>query len=208
MNLAKIEAALCAITWAVIAFGCTGAAGGNGDPGPAGPPGPKGDKGDPGEQGPPGEGGISYTDGARVSVRIATYTGDDGLVYSSFAGFVDSVYGPCSFAPATDGKMRCMPYSTASIFFDDAACSSAVAPLLTPECGSPVPKYVTEGVDACGVVQIRPLGAAVMPAAVWAKAANGNCSPTGVLPSPFVYYAAGAPIAPSEFVAATIITDP
>lgn len=208
-------------------MGCSGTAGGEGQegpPGPQGPPGPTGavgpsgpqgepgepgTKGDPGEQGPPGEGGEGHTNGSRITVRRITWNGEDGLVYSAFGGFGDSVFGGCSFLRAEDGVTRCLPAGTGALYYADAACATGLSVVYLPPC-TPSPLYAYESIPmGCDTaLRVRPVLASTSPAAVWAIDAAGDCVPSIVLPAPWTYFDLGPAIDPTEFVAADIVTDP
>jgi hypothetical protein len=193
--------------------GCTGVAGGNGTNGEQGPPGPPGPKGDPGEQGPPGSpggGSESFTPGSRITRQTNTWIGADGFKSTGLGGFYDTKLDmACAPARAEDDVSRCLP-PVGYIQYVDAACSAAVHAQTT--CIN-VPSHVSEiaGGGACGTytLRARPVGASAMaPAAVWTLSADGMCTTSIALPSPYLYFDLGAPIDPAEFVAIDAQTDP
>lgn len=140
--------------------------------------------------------------------------GEDGSKF--FAGTYDSKRKEdCVFLPMTDGKRRCAPLSSSVRLYDaalvvpeyiDPSCASRVVSFVPSTCKAD-PLYAHVIADAsCPTYDFVTLVLVPTPPTVYHKIGNTCVSaPTTTKTN---YYLADAHIAPSEFVAASIVTDP
>lgn len=133
--------------------------------------------------------------------------GEDGS--KSYDGWWDSKRGDyCGFMLMVDGTNRCVPFGhNASVFYTDALCTMRVAvKSVSPgACARPAP-YAVETVffSACDVrYRFYEIGASMVPAEVYMKAVDGVCVKLGGASAKNEYYATGAEVPPSAFVAGT-----
>ena len=110
------------------ADGARGPAGAVGERGPAGEPGAPGPAGAAGKDGAPGPVGpenATTRSGSRIRARYLL--GADGS--RQWLSWTDTMTGqPCTYRAASDKLTRCLPekFFGGSVFFSDAACTSAV----------------------------------------------------------------------------------
>src|SRR5262245_584638 len=153
---------------------------------------------------------LIFESGTRLRARVF----DDGVGTLEFRGWYDTdLDTDCSFLPAQDGRMRCLPendWGTAltarHIVYLDAKCSVAARSL---SIGRPIPKLVvgdprTE--DLCAefgaAVPVYELGEAIAPPSVYHRDDFGECTPFNVNPSYELIHALGNEVTPDRFVAA------
>lgn len=233
-----VVAPVVALFCVFVACGQDGAQGVAGPPGAAGQPGENGAigqggaSGEGGANGSNGEGGaneggtstapVDPTSGSRIKTRFTTTTtvGTDGATQTTkyFAGWFDSQRNePCSVAPASDGKNRCLPAGTAAFgggaYMADAACTKPIVAVVpyTATCGTPpftVPKYVTAPVtvSGCSGTKLSAVGAKLA-LATWYVKSGVNCLSAGAPPAAYdIYDASGAEIPATDFVEFTVTT--
>lgn len=191
--------------------GPPGADGAQGPQGPQGVPGVQGadgEQGVQGEQGPPGEG--SAQSGARL--KALRHAATDGA--GTFVGWYDSEKGVnCTFIRATDGVIRCLPnYVTVTVVYTNPTCTTLAVyhPFVGCSLGPFVSIYSPS--PACALdplYDVRSVGAKLAAGTPLYQISpvNQACVSTSVNQGLDVF-AAGPVIVPSEFVAATVETDP
>jgi hypothetical protein len=135
---------------------------------------------------------------------------------SSFVGWYDSQRNEdCGFGPAPDGATRCLPQTYVTAFlYADSGCSEPIYGINTEQlqdgCAS-LPAYIwsTSGgsPNACGIMEggnraLRTLGAGTNPSTVY-YATGANCTeyPQTIVDT-MSFFALGAQIPMSSFVAA------
>lgn len=213
---------------AALLVGCSGSGGdafdgSNGADGKDGKDGLNGADGKPGEQGPPGPAGEpgseAQTSGSRLKAQWLA--GEDGS--RQFSAFYDTtLQARCFFQQVTPGDWRCVSQPAdigGSAVFSNPTCTNAVAISYGSDCAPTpaphayVPAYVSY--DACKgfTVKTYAVGAAIAkPAKVYAINTISGCVEMMSAPHPASkYYQTGAEfvaIDPSEFVGATLETDP
>jgi hypothetical protein len=143
-------------------------------------------------------------------LKTQRYVGADGS--SSFLGMYDSQLNvACSFQKAADGSTRCLPgYPGAgdALYFADAACSQLVA-FVYPGCVAPQYAFWSDTTTSClttRAVHIYSVAGAYS-GAVYAGTPS-NCVAEPGLATAYTFYSLENEIAPSQFVQATVQTDP
>ncbi len=155
------------------------------------------------EAAPPTSGSaLPWTSGTRLRARVTTVD-----TARTFAGWHDLMLGvDCSFAVASDGKIRCLPDDAASSFYDDVNCTSAVGAIASGKS----PKYLSEPAAAfvCGKGTAFYLPGAVYTPASLFQFDGTSCQPAGGTSAGFTYVHLGAQVDPGTFVAATEALEP
>jgi hypothetical protein len=142
------------------------------------------------------------TNGQRLK---ATYRqGEDGSKEFVAGVWFDSGRNEnCSFALASDGKLRCLPNGQATSVYADSQCTTAI--VMGP-AGCTAPSYAI-GMDntTCGTggAHVYKIGAAAAPTTVYASA-QGQCFSAGPAATGYSYYSVGAEIPASSFVSANV----
>lgn len=142
--------------------------------------------------------------GSRLKPRYRL--GDDGAKEFLAGSWWDAQRGEeCSFGPAADGKIRCLPAATDFRYYADASCTTPMV-LLQGACTPP--KYGLSTTDAAcgldpGASHIYSIGAATTPAMIYGKS-GASCFAIGPASSDYQYYTVGAEVPASSFVASTI----
>ena len=157
----------------------------------------------PGDDAPPGE-DVLYLSGSRIKSVFAK--GSDGS--KVFQGNHDSMRNEdCSFQPAADGMRRCLPTDVmyTSAYYSDAACTMEVG--LRLSCVATIPKYIRAPADpTCGgAVGSRFYLSGAPTTTVFVKS-GASCTSTPALAG-YTLHLRGAEVAPTEFVAATIVIE-
>jgi hypothetical protein len=115
----------------------------------------------------------------------------------------------CAFSTAADGKQRCLPEGAEATIFADSACTT---PVLTVPSGCAAPPYGigTAATSTCGATtagaQIFSVGAAMTPTTLYVQSGT-SCYSAGPAATTFSYYALGAQIPATSFVAASSAHD-
>lgn len=140
--------------------------------------------------------------GTRLRAKVRT--GDDGSKeYIAGIWYDSERQEDCVFAAAADGKERCIPPSQNTlILFADSACKQQVA-IATAGCA---PRYAAvPEPSTCGssIVHIHSIGATMTPSKLY-MSADGMCMDAGPADPSAVYYAVGAEVPASSFVASTV----
>jgi hypothetical protein len=141
-------------------------------------------------------------------LKVQTWVGLDGS--SLAAGMYDSqLKTQCSFAVASDGSMRCLPFSGAVIasiglFYADSGCS---VPLAVGGAGCAIPSYVYTGTNTCGTTAYTFSSISGSFAGTVYEGSPSSCTavPASSLASDTLY-SVGAELPPSTFVQATLTT--
>jgi hypothetical protein len=109
-----------------------------------------------GDVGAPGDGGGQHS-ASGTRLKVASYVGADGSAFVRGDAYDSALDVLCSFVPATDGTVRCMPTPfTATIVYSDSGCSNAVVSSFYG-CETEVSKFVSvqHTSDACPPVAMR-----------------------------------------------------
>lgn len=145
------------------------------------------------------------TSGTRLKAR--TLNGEDGSRQTVIGWFDSQRNENCSFSPAADGSMRCMPATSVSAtgsYFVDAACTEELVVVLVAQCTG-IPKYATRYVSQSDCLygsSIYPVGAEYVGTALYVK--NGTtCTATTTSPAQLRYFRLGAEVTAASFVRAT-----
>jgi len=155
-------------------------------------------------------GGTSGGGGSGSRLKASRFQGADGS--NPFIEWRDSARKgePCNFSTAADGKTRCLPVSSSHGIntYADSACTKVITFTLA---GCAPGKYVsdTETGDKCTekrAVHIYPVEGTYAGALIWEKV-DGKCTDRSRVNEADAY-SLGAEINPSEFVEATVQTDP
>jgi hypothetical protein len=147
------------------------------------------------------------TDGRRLKAQYML--GDDGSKAYVPGVWFDSMRNEtCSFAPAADGMMRCLPEGVQSDVFSDAACTM---PLLIATSGCAAPAYgLTTDSAMCsttaGATHVYALGQTMTPTMMYVTSGT-QCFPAGPPSTGFTFYGLGAEIPASSFVSASSAHD-
>jgi hypothetical protein len=142
------------------------------------------------------------SNGTRLRAKVRT--GDDGSKeYISGIWYDTERQEDCVFAPAADGKERCIPPSQNTVtLFADSACKQQIAVAIAG-CA---PKYATvPELSTCGssVLHIYSIGATMNLSKVYLSV-DGMCMDVGPADPNAVYYEIGAEVPASSFVASTV----
>lgn len=147
--------------------------------------------------------------GSRLKAR--RHIAEDGAI-SDILGWHDSKRNEdCGFRTATDSALRCMPGTSASVieFYTDAACTipKLAGQVFNVQCAPE--KYVFRTDTAGCLVKyalhnvLNKIDATIL----FSKKSDGTC--VQFVPLSFYdYHDIGPEIHPTEFVAATLVTDP
>lgn len=173
----------------------------------------KGGAGNTGMTGGMPEASADPESGSRLKAKYRT--GDDGSkAYLPGVWFDSQRQEDCSFGSADDGKERCLPTAESyaalnGYYFSDAGCTVPVA----YAGGGCAPKYVIgNGGSGCYgsptayTSQIFKVGAKLNQATLYIKS-GASCTSTPAAAT-LDYFKVGAEVAPSSFVAGTVMTDP
>jgi hypothetical protein len=147
------------------------------------------------------------TDGSRLKAQYLL--GADGSkAYVPGVWFDTMRNETCSFFPAADGSMRCLPEGTQVEVFSDAACT---VPLVMMPGGCPAPTYgLTTDTSMCtqtaGAMHVLPVGPTMTPATMYVNSGT-QCLSAGSPTVGYTFYSLGAEIPATSFVAATTAHD-
>jgi hypothetical protein len=136
-------------------------------------------------------------------------TADDGSKeYIAGSWFDTQTQENCSFLLASDGKQRCLPEGAPASTYSDAACSTPVIAVAT---GCTSPKYaITASASTCDAagagLHVFPVGAETTPTSLYINTGS-SCFSLGPPTTGMSYYAVGAEIAASSFLAANTSHD-
>jgi hypothetical protein len=160
--------------------------------------------------------GNSLTAKLPPTVRVGTASGrlipalvsavtKDGATRDLTRGWHDNLKDvDCTFMPATDGKIRCLPVSAAGdVFYTDPSCQgpSRAVGFSSPTCGADS-RYALETSTTCPTAtRVWSLGPS-QDFATGSASTNGHCVQVGLKS---VYAATEAD--PAQFVEATLTTD-
>lgn len=187
--------------------GCAASPSGDGSDGASGKDGAPGADGASGPAGPPGASAVQS--GSRL--KAVSWVADDGAKAQLPYVWFDADTGVrCAFGMAADGKSRCLPTSSGMTpLYADAACSSLAFVQLLKDCS--VNGFAqTEAGAGCALTpmsEVHKIGAPLDPTEAYFLKSGNQCTSWNLGPA-FLYFADGGIVAPSEFVAATIETDP
>jgi len=148
--------------------------------------------------------------GSRLKAKYRV--GEDGSkAYLPYIWYDSERKEDCGFAPAADGKERCLPIgtsnATAGLYFSDPACSASLGVFSYPGCDV---KYITLATSGGGCpfssskTQVFALGAKANLATVYVKS-GASC--TAVSAAGIELYEIGAEILPTSFVAGSVLVD-
>ena len=184
--------------------GSDGARGPAGPAGPQGAVGPQGPQGEPGLQGPAGQDVTSS--GSRLEAVRETWAGADGSRYSPLSyKFRDRALDIDCFAGiASDGKMRCLPETSATVYsyyFTDSGCTSRAT--LLPTCGQ-ADRYARYWPQVCAESRSRYFLITGPASALYyagTRAGMPYCDPvTPSAPDGYAWYVLGSEVPPTDFV--------
>jgi len=147
-------------------------------------------------------------------IKAQWLAGDDGSKF--FSGMYDSKRKEsCSFLPTTDGKRRCVPLADSMYLYDpsyvvpeyiDPNCTIRVAVSAAYACKA-TPSYAhVVANQSCPTYDFVAVAPMLTPPMVYKK--SGNMCAAGPPTANADYYTIGAHVDPSEFVAASVTTDP
>jgi hypothetical protein len=159
-----------------------------------------------GPQGPPGPAGgeaVFYTAGTRLSVVRPKLTGSDGTQVNVPMGLHDNQLNlDCYLQRASDGVMRCLPYTSAAYYagnlFADAACS---IPIASGTNCSTAPAYFYQFTSTCPsslAYQFYQVGSQFGGGTLY-YGSGATCSPSTPGASTLYFYV-GSPVPPTTFV--------
>jgi hypothetical protein len=141
-------------------------------------------------------------DGHRLKAQYQL--GDDGSkAYVPGVWFDSTRNETCSFLPAADGMLRCLPSGVESAVYSDAMCTTAV--LMAPT-GCTAPTYgLTMDSSMCSQAtaptHVYSVGPMVTPATIYVSTGS-QCLSAGPPAPGFDFYSLGAEIPASTFVSA------
>lgn len=148
--------------------------------------------------------GLGYENGSRLRAKV--YVGEDGS--RQFVQWHDSERNEdCGFTRAADGKIRCVPGSSAQVIvagnYADAGCTQPVVRVTAPCATAPTyaSNYVSEN---CGSsLQLVEVGA---PLATVYSGSPANCVVYNI-PEGWTFYEVGSEVPPSSFAEATAVIE-
>jgi hypothetical protein len=149
------------------------------------------------------------TDGSRLKAQYLL--ADDGSkAYVPDVWFDSQRNETCAFTVAADGKQRCLPAGGAVTMYSDSMCTT---PVLALPSGCTTPPYAV-GTDLSTCTQapdanhVYTVGAAVSPAPAALYMTTGTaCFSVGSPTGSYGYFAIGAEVPASSFVAASTLHD-
>jgi hypothetical protein len=157
------------------------------------------------------------TSGSGSRLKARRYVADDGARSDQIGHWYDSARKEdCAFRRASDGAIRCIPMLTYALSFyaDDQCTQQIVSPSYgKPACSEDV-KYAhtyDQNIPLCSNIGVRvhAFGSPTVPTWVHFKKSDGACVIySGLETSVTDWHTIGPEIPPSEFVAATLVTDP
>ena len=150
----------------------------------------------------------AFAPGTRLEVRAVGLSGAPEL----FRTFYDTTLEvECTFAPATDGTLRCMPryeFDQTGVRFADSSCAEARYYPTRTDCETRAFHVIARdderGCDlgrVLEVIRLSPL--ASLPAQSYARSPDGTCTNSGAFPSTMAFE--GTELAPTEFVRGDIV---
>lgn len=179
---------------------------------------PAGTSASPGEPKPPAMGiPIPEAQAAESGTRLKArwYVAEDGTRHWAFNWFDSERNEDCSFQPAADGVLRCLPtYPSVGALYSDPACTQVVVSDINCALQTGAPLALSSAVydtQACGGsiarydVRYFGAGSLVQPSELWQIGGQG-CAASIVIPDAR-YYRLGAEIPLTRFAAAEITTD-
>jgi hypothetical protein len=147
--------------------------------------------------------------GTRLKARW--YVGADGTRQWAFNWFDSERNEECSFQPATDGVLRCLPTGTAAIYtyYLDAECSQpAVAHAAPSGCNAEAVRYLTQSEIVGCEYRTRLTSPGQLMQQTTQYTLSGESCVEVPLPATYVLRRPGAEVPPTSFVAAEISHDP
>jgi hypothetical protein len=115
----------------------------------------------------------------------------------------------CRFQRASDGKRRCLPTSVTyhSGYYADASCTQPIN-MMYGGGGCAPEIYLAEYNSTCYPYSLsyRLIGSQIQPATIYAK--SGATCTSSPAPAGYTFFATGAAISPSAFVAGVVEIDP
>jgi hypothetical protein len=153
----------------------------------------------------------TMTSGSRLKAKW--YVGADGS--KQFLGWHDSQLNTdCDFEVASDGATRCIPaYPTGALvatYFADTACSQALA---YSYHGCTGPTFASQSAAASASCALTP-ATHIYPISAYSgtvyEGSSASCSAvtSAAILGAYTFYSIGSEVSPSQFVQATIQTDP
>ena len=140
---------------------------------------------------------LSYRYEGTGRIAIETWRTSAGAL-ADLGGFVDLTMNAfCGRAPATDGKIRCLPLGTDLSLFADSACTVGIVAEPSGFPVAPGQTFATTNRPGPGVAVFRVQRKIAAPTAAW-QYTGTTCLPTRV-PSDDDFYATTL-TAPSDFV--------